>query len=70
MGLLILIDAQESVVLWILLAATLGLTYWETRERGLDRRHTTWWLLLVFLIHVLGYIALRVWLVVRDRGSA
>ena len=40
MGLMILADAQGSVVLLALLLASLGLTYWETREREFDRAHT------------------------------
>ncbi len=69
MGLMILADAGGSVVLLALLLAALGLTYWETREREFDRAHTTWWMLLVVLIHVIGYVALRVWLFSRDRQA-
>lgn len=69
MGLMILADAEGSVVLWLLLFAALALTYWEAREREFDRRLTTWWMLLVVLIHVIGYIALRVWLMTRDRRT-
>ena len=69
MGLMILADAEGSVVLLLLLFAALGLTYWEAREREFDRRLTTWWMLLVVLIHVIGYIALRVWLMSRDRRT-
>ncbi len=69
MGLMILADAGGSVVLLALLLAALGLTYWETREREFDRAHTAWWMLLVVLIHVIGYVALRVWLLSRDRQA-
>jgi hypothetical protein len=69
MGLMILADAEGSIVLLLLLFAALGLTYWEARERDFDRRLTTWWMLLVLLIHVIGYIALRVWLMIRDRRT-
>ena len=62
-------DAEGSIVLLLLLFAALGLTYWEARERDFDRRLTTWWMLLVLLIHVIGYIALRVWLMIRDRRT-
>ncbi len=61
MGLMILAGAETSAVLSLLLLAALGLTYWETRELQLDWRNTLWWMLLVALIHVFGYLALRVW---------
>lgn len=69
-GLMLLFGAQRSVVLWLLLAAALGLTFWETRERGYDRRLTIWWLTLVALVHVIGYLALRVVGLVGDRSGA
>ena len=61
MGLMILTGARSSAVLAALLVAVLGLTFWETREHGLDRRSTTWWLLLALLIHAPAYLALRIW---------
>lgn len=70
MGLMILADAEGSVVLWLLLFAALGLTYWEAREREFDRRLMTWWMLLVLLTHVIGYVFLRLWLFSRDRQTS
>ena len=61
MGLMIVAGAEQSAVLWILLAAGVGLTWWECREQQLDRRLTTWWMLLVVLVHIPGYLALRLW---------
>ena len=60
MGLMLLFGAQQSVVLWALLVAALGLTFWETRELEFNTKTTVWWLMLVVLIHVVGYMALRV----------
>ncbi len=60
MGLLIVAgDARLSVVLWLLLAAALMLTFWECKERGYRRKVTLWWLSFVAITHVVGYIILR-----------
>lgn len=67
MGLMLLFGAQRSVVLWLLLLAALALTMWETRDLGLNLKSTVWWLMLVVLIHVVGYLALRVFGVVANR---
>lgn len=61
-----LFGAQRSVVLWLLLVLALGLTYWETREQRFSARTSAWWLLLVTLTHVLGYIGLRAFLAMRS----
>ena len=66
MGLLIVADwvgegggAGQSTVLWILLAAAVGLTFWECRERGYRLKVLLWWVSLVAISHVPGYIILR-----------
>ncbi len=65
MGLLILAgyagesDPTQSIVLWVLLAAALGLTFWECRERGYRLKVMLWWMSFVAITHVLGYIILR-----------
>lgn len=61
MGLMILAGAEQSGVLWILLTIAMGLTWWEARDQELDRRLTLWWILLVALVHIPGYLALRLW---------
>ena len=70
MGLMILAGAETSAVLMMLLVASLGLTFWEARELELDWRMTLWWMLLVVLVHVFGYLALRVWGFNRRRAEA
>ena len=58
---------------WVLLltwALALYLTLVETREQHLDRMLTLWWMLLVFLTHFLGYLALRGWVFFRRRAPA
>lgn len=68
MGLMIISGAEASAVLWILLLGALGLTFWEARELKLDSRHTAWWLLLVALTHVVGYLAMRIWSAKQKRA--
>ncbi len=60
MGLLYLFSRQDSLLLWLLLLAAVGLTFWECRERRYSIKATLWWMLFVFtLSHVAGYIILR-----------
>ncbi len=66
MGLLIVIDwmsetggARGNLVLWIMLAAAVGLTFWECRERGYRLKVMLWWISFVAITHVVGYIVLR-----------
>ncbi len=66
MGLLIVVDwvsesegARSNLLLWMLLAAAMGLTFWECRERGYRPVIILWWVSLVTITHVLGYIVLR-----------
>jgi len=57
----------------ILLFTLLGLLYlsWlELRNEELEPQVKLWWGLLVFLTHVPGYLALRIWLAVRRRRDA
>ena len=57
---------------WVLLltfAVSLYLTFVETREQHMDKRHTVWWLQLTFLLHFAGYLALRGWTFYRRRQS-
>jgi hypothetical protein len=73
-------DTRRGVVIflilgvypWVLLltfALSLYLTFVETREQQMDRRHTLWWLQLTFLFHFAGYLALRGWIFYRRRNS-
>ena len=69
MGILWLLGAHRSAVLFVLLLAALGLTVWEARQQNLDRRTTLWWISVVGMTHVLGYLALRAWVANRERSS-
>jgi len=69
MGILWLLGAHNSAVLFVLLIAALGLTVWEARQQKFDRRTTLWWASVVGMTHVLGYLALRAWVANRERKS-
>ena len=65
MGLLIVLgwlsdsNPGSDIVLWVLLAGAVGLTWWECRERHYRLTVTLWWVSVVAITHVLGYIVLR-----------
>ena len=57
----------------ILVVCLLGLVYlsWvELRQEDLQPAVKLWWVMLVFLTHLPGYVALRIWIAVRRRGRA
>jgi hypothetical protein len=56
-------------VLLLTWALAFYLTFIEARQQHLDGLRTLWWMLLVFFIHFLGYLALRIWVFVK-RPSA
>ena len=58
---------------WILLLSLAGLLYltWiDLRDEPVEPMVKLWWGSLVLLTNVLGYVALRVWLVLRRRRDA
>ena len=59
--------AHQSGVFLLLLLAVLGLTWWEARHQDFDRRLTLWWISVVGMTHVLGYLALRAWVASSER---
>lgn len=59
MALLMLFEATTSIVMWLALLGAVGLTVWEVREHGFGRKASLWWILLVLLTHVPGYLVLR-----------
>ena len=42
----------------------------ELRNESLEPLVQLWWYLLVFLTNLIGYVALRIWLVIRRRRDA
>lgn len=62
MGLLLLLDGVGSGVLLITLLGALTLTIWDCRTNNIAGKQTAWWFSLTLLLHILGYLLLRVWL--------
>ncbi len=58
---MMLFGREDVGMLWLLLLLALGLTFTESRELKLDRRHTIWWLSFVAITHVVGYLIMRGW---------
>ena len=69
MGLMMLLNAEASGIMWLTLLGAVLLTWWECHSTGFDWRRSLWWVSLVLLIHVFGYLALRVWLAVGRRDE-
>jgi hypothetical protein len=59
-GLLLLFDATGNAVMWGALLLAVALTVWEVRQNKFTLKGQMWWILLVLLIHVPGYLLLRV----------
>jgi hypothetical protein len=57
------------VILLVCLLGLLWLSWVELRGEDLQPMVKLWWGLLVLLTHVLGYVALRVWLAYRRAGQ-
>lgn len=69
MGLMMLFDVESVTPMWLLLGASLLLTAWEAREQGLALVEGLWWVLLVALIHVVGYLIMRGWFAWKQRQA-
>jgi hypothetical protein len=68
--LLFFLLGHTPLILLIGLIGLLYLTWIELRDEELDGQVKLWWYLLVLIFHVPGYLALRIWLVVRRRRDA
>jgi hypothetical protein len=68
--LLVVLLGHVPVVLLLCLVGLLYLTWFELRTEPLEPLVQLWWYLLVLLFNVIGYVALRIWLVVRRRRAA
>lgn len=67
---LFLLIGVPSLVLLFTLALALYLTAIELRELRLHWKWWAWWFSLVFLLHFVGYLALRGYAVYRRRYEA
>ena len=68
--LLFVILGHTPIVLLVCLIGLLYLTWVELRNETLEPLVQLWWYLLVFLTNLIGYVALRIWLVIRRRRDA
>ena len=65
--LVFVILGHTPLILLVCLFALLYLTWIELRDEELEPLVKLWWGLLVFITHVFGYLALRIWLALRRR---
>ena len=68
--LVFVILGHTPIVLLVCLIGLLYLTWVELRNESLEPLVQLWWYLLVFLTNLIGYVALRIWLVIRRRRDA
>lgn len=68
--LLFVLLGHTPLVLLVCLLGLMYLTWLELRQETLEPLVQLWWYLLVLLFNVIGYAALRIWLVVRRRRAA
>ena len=68
--LLFVLIGQMPWILLLSLAGLLYLTWLDLREEPVEPMVKLWWGSLVLLTNIVGYAALRVWLVRRRRRDA
>jgi general stress protein CsbA len=68
--LLFVLTAQVPPVLLVALVICIYLTVWDLRDEDMEFTHKAWWVLLVVLTHVIGYLVFRLWLAHRRGASA
>jgi hypothetical protein len=62
------LTGQAPPILLLALAICVYLTLWDLwQEKDLPVMPKAWWVLLVILTHVVGYIVFRVWIAQRRR---
>ena len=64
---LFLLIGSVPVILALCLVGLVYLTWVELRNEDLEPMVKLWWVLLVLLTHVPGYLALRIWIALRRR---
>jgi hypothetical protein len=67
--LLFLLTGQIPTILFLGLLILCYLTAWDLwGEKDLPLLIKAWWVLLVFITNLVGYLAFRIWLASRRRG--
>jgi len=67
---LFLLTGNAPFFLLILLAALVYLTWIELRNEPIDLNVKLWWLSVVLLVNLPGYVAMRIWLFARRRRTS
>ena len=67
--LLFVIFQEVPWVLLLVLLVCLYLVWIDIREEDVDFQVKAWWFLLVFLLHVVGYLIFRGWIALRRRRA-
>lgn len=68
MGLMMLFGVEGVFAMWLLLLGAVTLTATEAWQQKLDVKLSAWWVLFVLLTHVAGYVAMRIWVYLRNRS--
>ena len=67
--LLFVIFQQVPLILLLVLVVCLYLVWVDLKdEPGIEFQVKVWWVLLVLLLHVPGYLIFRLWIAARRRG--
>jgi hypothetical protein len=66
---LFLLTGNAPFFLIVLLVALVYLTWFELRDEPVDLNVKLWWMSLVLLANVPGYLAMRIWLFARRRRA-
>lgn len=61
---------QAPPILILALLIALYLTVWDLWNEDLPFLSKAWWVLLVFLTHVAGYLIFRIWIAARRARAA
>ena len=68
--LVFVLTGQVPPILLAALAICVYLTVWDLWSEELEFQTKAWWVLLVLLTHVIGYLGFRVWIAHRRGAGA
>jgi hypothetical protein len=68
--LLFALTGQVPPILLVALAICIYLTIWDLWSEDLQFLYKAWWVTLVLVTHVFGYLVFRVWVALRRRRAA
>jgi hypothetical protein len=68
--LLFALTGQVPLILLVALGICIYLTVWDLWSEDIEFLNKAWWVLLVLITHVIGYLVFRVWLAHRRGAGA